>query len=293
MGQRMLNYSTVKAWNFGEIVHEYSARDTILYALGVGLGRDSCNERELAFLYERQLKAIPSMATTLGSPGQWWRHPATGVNYKSNLHAEQDLELFAPVPAAAKIVAQNRVTALHDRGPDRGALAEIERDISDETGRLIARLRRIEVLRCSGGFSAISGSHDPHPTLLRRIEETRTPDAVKEVRISPRAGLIYRLSGDYNPLHVDPAVARIKGFPRPIFHGLGTFGHVCCAALAELCDYDGVRMTRLGMRFSQPVFPGDILRLEFWTVAPGQVCFRGFAVERGVKVIDNGVVTYH
>ncbi len=127
------------------------------------------------------------------------------VDYESNLHAEQDLELFAPVPVAAKVVARNRVTALHDHGREKGALAEIERNISDEAGRPIARLRRIEVLRCSGGFSQISGMHDPHSAFLPRIEETRAPDIIKEVPISPRAGLIYRLSGDYNPLHVDPA----------------------------------------------------------------------------------------
>lgn len=288
----MLNYSMVRAWDFGDIVQEYSARDTILYALGVGLGRDPCDERELAYLYESGLKVVPSLATTLGSPGQWWRHPDTGVDYESNLHAEQDLELFAPVPAAAKVLARNHVTALHDRGRERGALAEIERDISDDSGRPIARLRRVEVLRDSGGFSQISGMHDPPPAFLPRIEAMRAPDIIKAVPISPRAGLIYRLSGDYNPLHVDPAVAKSRGFPRPIFHGLGTFGHVCWAAVAALCDYDGARITRLGMRFSQPVYPGDTVRVEFWKAESGQARFRGFAVERGVKVVDNGVVGF-
>lgn len=289
----MLNYSKVRAWDFGDIVHAYGTRDTILYALGVGLGRDPCDERELAYLYERDLKVVPSLVTMLGSPGQWWRHPETGVDYESNLHAEQVLELFAPVPAAAKVIAHNRVTALHDRGRDRGALAEIERDIRDETGRPIARLRRIEVVRCSGGFSEISGTHDPRPAGLPPIEQAGAPDIVKEVPVSPRAGLIYRLSGDLNPLHVDPTVATSKGFPRPILHGLGTFGHVCCAALVSVCDYDPTRMSRLGMRFSQPVYPGDTLRVEFWNDKPGQARFRAVAMERGVKVIDNGVIGFH
>lgn len=288
----MLNYSKVRTWDFGDIVHDYETRDTILYALGVGLGRDPCDPRELAYVYESHLKVVPSLATTLGSPGQWWRHPETGVDYESNLHAEQILELFAPIPTAAKVTARNRVTALHDRGRNRGALAEIERDIRDEAGRMIARLRRIELVRCSGGFSEISGTHDPRPASLPPIERVGAPDIIRDVPVSPRAGLIYRLSGDLNPLHVDPEVARSKGFPRPILHGLGTFGHVCYAALAVLCDYDSGRMNRLGMRFSQPVYPGDTLRVEFWNDEPGQARFRAVAVERGVKVIDNGVIGF-
>ena len=206
----MLDYRAVKDWPFGDIVSTYTERDTIIYALGAGFGADPTDPNELRFTYENGLRALPSMATIFGSPGPWWRDPRTGVDYARNLHAEQDLVMFAPLPVAGTMIGRNRVTALHDRGAERGALAEIERDIVDQaSGRLVARSRRIEVLRSAGGFSAVSGVSDARPQMLPPIEEAeRTPDVELDVALSPRAGLIYRLSGDYNPLHVDPQVAR-------------------------------------------------------------------------------------
>jgi acyl dehydratase len=231
------------------------------------------------------------MPTVFGSPGPWWRDPRTGVDYAKNLHVEQDLEIFAEIPVSGTAIGRNRVTALHDRGPERGALAEIERDIIDAaSGTLLARSRRIELLRGAGGFSAASGVSDEAPKTLPRIGDAGPPDVEFDLPLSPRTGLMYRLSGDLNPLHVDPATARQAGFPRPILHGLGTFAVACHAALSGLADYRSERIRRLGVRFSSPVYPGDILHFQFWREGGNTARLRALAPERQVTVLDNGVV---
>ena len=287
----MLDYERIRNWDFGEIVSEYRERDLILYALAAGYGGDPTDEAELAFLYEERLRPLPAIATTFGSPGQWWRDPRTGVNYFANLHVDQDLRLLAPIPVHGAAIGRNRVTALHDRGEGRGALAEIERDIVDgATGRLLAVSRRIEVLRESGGFSAASGVSDPRPAPVAEMpDDLGSPALSEEVALSPRIGLLYRLCGDLNPLHVDPAVARGAGFHAPILHGLGSFAVACGVVVRLLCGYDPSRLKRLAVRFVAPVYPGDRLRFEFWTLPDGTARYRARAVNRDTLVLDRGI----
>jgi acyl dehydratase len=187
-------------------------------------------------------------------------------------------------------VAKSRVTALHDRGPERGALAALEREIRNAaTGRLLARAKRIEVLRGDGGFSARDGVSDPAPERLPKLDVgERKPDLEIELASLPQAALIYRLSGDYNPLHADPAVARRAGFPRPILHGLATFGMAAHAVLRGVCDYAPSRLQRLAARFTAPVFPGETLRFEIWIERDERVRFRAHARARAVIVLDCG-----
>jgi acyl dehydratase len=116
----------------------------------------------------------------------------------------------------------------------------------------------------------------------------RAPDAVCELKTRPEAALIYRLSGDYNPVHVDPAVAQAAGFPRPILHGLCSFGVSGVALLKTLCRWDPTRLQEIGCRFSSPVYPGETLRVEMWALGGDRHAFRTRVVERDTVVLSHG-----
>jgi acyl dehydratase len=262
----------------------------MLYALGCGLGADPLDPQQLRFVYEDGLKVLPSMAAVLGTPGSWWRLPGTGVAWQHVLHAQQDVRFLKPLSVQASVTGRNRVTHLHDRGPGRGAVAGLMREVVAEDGTVLARASRIEVLRQDGGFAAAGGpSDEPPPRLDPLPEACGVPDVEIDLATLPQAALIYRLSGDPNPLHADPAVARAAGFPRPILHGLGSFGFAAHAVLRGCCDYSTEALQRLAVRFVAPVFPGETLRFHLWRHDLRRVRFRAWALERGQLVLDNGL----
>lgn len=289
----MLDYAAVRNWDFGAIRFDYGARDTVLYALGAGLGMDPTDDAQLRFVVEQApggLRALPSMAAVMGSPGTWYRDPRSGIDWVRMLHGEQDLEILRPLPVAGSMVGRNRVTALHDRGAGRGALMALAREIVDaETGEPVARGRRIEVMRGDGGFGATCGGGDPRPPALPPIPaDAGPPTWAVDLPTSPQAALIYRLSGDVNPLHADPATARAASFDRPILHGLGSFAIATHAVLRGWLDYDATRLRRIGMRFTAPVYPGETLQVAIWRETPDRVRFRASVPGRGT-VLDNGI----
>lgn len=270
-------------WNFGEIEHRYTERDTILYALGVGLGSDPTDLDQLRFVYEENLLALPTMAVVLAAPGFWVKNPETGVDWVRVLHGEQGIALHRQLPAAATVVGVTRVTDIIDKGREKGALAYSERKLFDRaTGDHLATLTATSVWRGDGGFSD-ERREAPKPHTV----PNRNPDDHCDLPTLPQAALIYRLNGDGNPLHADPRVAKQAGFPRPILHGLATFGVAGHALLKTVCDYDPARLFEMKARFSAPVFPGETLRTEIWLDA-GACSFRCRAVERNVVVLDNG-----
>ena len=270
-------------WRFADVEESYGARDTILYALGVGLGNPPDDLDQLPFVYEKGLKALPTMAVVLGYPGFWIKNPATGIDWTRALHGEQGLELFAPLPAEGTVIGRTRITSLIDKGKGRGALMYSEREVIEKaSGRTLCRLKQTSFLRGDGGFGGPDGPvPPPHPI------PARAPDLALELPTTPQAALLYRLSGDDNPLHADPAVAAAAGFPRPILHGLCTFGVVGHALLKALCGYRVERLKRMQLRFSAPVFPGETIRTEIWR-EDGVVSFRAKAVPRDELVINNG-----
>lgn len=290
----MIDYDTLRNWDFGELVHSYSERDVMLYALGCGLGFDPLDKKQLAFVYEDGLLTMPSMAAVIGTPGAWWRKPATGVDWKHALHAEQDVRFFRPLPVRATMKALNRMTHLHDRGIERGAVAALVRDIFDEYDQPVAQASRIEVLRKDGGFSSRSGRHDDPPPRLTPMPEhcQASPDFALTLPTLPQQALIYRLSGDPNPLHADPDVAAQAGFHRPIFHGLGSFGYAAHAILRACCDYDPTSLQRLAVRFVSPVYPGETLSFHIWRIDNRTARFRAHAIERNERVLDNGLAEF-
>jgi acyl dehydratase len=267
----------------------YRDKDVMLYALGVGLGRDPMNERELAFVYEKGLKVVPTAATVLaaggGRPRQAAQKPGLRVSELNRVmvvHGEQKVELHKPLPAAGNFTATSRTVGAFDKGKDKGAVVVNETVWTDESGEKVATLTGSTFARGDGGFGGPSeGAPEPHEVPARK------PDLSVPFETRPDQALLYRLNGDRNPLHSDPEFARRAGFPRPILHGLCTYGITCRAVLQEIVDYDADRIASHQARFSAPVFPGDVITVDFWKDA-NVVSFEARVIDRGATVIRNG-----
>ncbi|MFM0385687.1 MaoC family dehydratase [Paraburkholderia dipogonis] len=281
----MVDYEKLKRFAIPDVRQTLTKRDTVLYALSVGFGQDPMGDGQLDFVdQKRGLVAVPSMAVVLGYPGFWLSNPATGVDPKSVLHGEQSIELFRPLPVEGEIIGRTRVTELIDKGVGRGALLYSEKHVTDAvTGELLAVTTSTTFLRGAGGFGGPSG-----PVKSIHSMPDGDPDITVELPTRPEQALIYRLNGDDNSLHADPEIAKQAGFPRPILHGLCTFGIACHALVRTLADYRAGRMKRMRVRFSAPVFPGETIRVEVWNDGS----FRCSVVERDLVVIDNGHVEF-
>ncbi|TKT74491.1 MaoC/PaaZ C-terminal domain-containing protein [Aquamicrobium sp. LC103] len=262
----------------------WDERDCALYALGVGLGADPLDGRQLSFLDERRMiVAAPTMATVLAYKGFWIEQVPAGVEVAGVLHAEQRLELHRPLPCRGYALRKTRPTGVVDRG-DRGAHIFIRETIEHaEDGGPLATLSSRIVSRGDGGC----GSTREAPGRRRAVPD-RVPDLTFEVPTLPQQALLYRLSGDHNPLHLDPTFARGAGFGRPILHGLGTFGMVGMALLGRLCDFRSERFRSLDVRFSAVVFPGETLEVSVWSTGEGEAMFSAGVAGRGA-VLDAGV----
>jgi acyl dehydratase len=268
----------------------YGDKDLMLYALGVGMGADPMDERELAFVYEKNLRAVPTVVTTLASgvarpapmappkPG----HRVSQINYLMVVHGEQKIELHRPLPTSGSFTAASRTIGAFDKGKDKGAVIYNETVWTDDAGEKIATLTGSTFARGDGGFGGPSeGAPEPH------VVPTRAPDMSLDFATSPDQALLYRLNGDRNPLHSDPDVARRAGFDRPILHGLCTYGITCRAILAGITDYDPEPIKSHQARFSAPVFPGDVITVDLWR--DGQtISFEARVTARGATVIKNG-----
>lgn len=269
--EQLLNYP------FGRIEQAWTSRDTILYALACGAGAD-----DLALVWEKQLHALPSMASVLASPANWYADPASGLDHRQVVHASERIELDGPLPVSGSFVATPMIEAVVDRGEMRGALVVTGREIRDSaTGARLARVTHRALCRAEGGIGSWGDAPAPAPPL-----PDHAPKRVLDVPVSPRAAALYRLCGDVNPLHIEPQFARNAGFRAPILHGLCSYGHVVrviCAA------NPGAVLRIVDCRFTAPVFPGDRLSVEMWDSADG--C-RFRASVAGRVVIDNGEMIF-
>ena len=276
-----ITYDALMNYALPEVRQNLTARDSILYALSVGFGVDPMDLRQLDFVdHHRPLRAVPTAAVVLAHPGFWLADPATGVDAVQLVHGEQGIVLHRPLPVECEVIGRTRVTGLVDKGPGRGALLYTEKALTlAETGAPLATLTATTFLRGDGGFGGPSGPvRPPHP-----VPDT-PPDWTMDLPTRPEQALLYRLNGDDNPLHADPAVAARAGFPRPILHGLCTLGIVGHALLARLGGYDPARFQEMHLRFTAPVFPGETIRTEGWRGG----AFRARVVERDVVVVSNG-----
>ena len=278
-----INYEKLMTWKFPEIEQTYGKRDAMLYALGLGFGADPVDESQLQYVYEENLKALPTMAVVLGSPGSWMRNPESGINYLKVVHGEQWLTAHKPLPIEGTVAGHTRITSVIDKGEGKGAVVYIERKLYNKAnGDHLSTIVSSTFARGDGGFGGPSG---PAPSLHTLPEGA--PEKICDLATLPRQALIYRLSGDYNPLHGDPKVAKAAGFPMPILHGLCTYGTAAHAIIKTCCGYDASRLTGLQVRFSAPVYPGETIRTEMWKNG-GVVSFRSKVVERNVMVLSNG-----
>jgi acyl dehydratase len=199
------------------------------------------------------------------------------------VHGEQGFRIAKPLPVEGTIVGKTRVTGVVDKGQGRGALVMTENTVREKsTGEIICTLASTSFCRADGGFGGPTGpTKMPHPLPEAPAQH------VCDLPTLPQAALIYRLSGDYNPLHADPAYAQRAGFQMPILHGRCTFSIAGHAILKTLCLYDPKRLVTMEGRFSAPVYPGETIRTEMWQ--EGQiVSFRATVPARGVTVLNNG-----
>lgn len=284
----MIDFDKTRAWQSGDVRHSYTHKDTILYALGIGIGADPLDPAQLRFTYEKDLVTLPTMAAVLASPGFWMRERSElGIDFTKLVHGEQSVQLHAPLPPAATLLGKSRVTRIVDKGEGKGAVMHVEKTLTDEaSGQLLATTEQVLFLRGDGGFSRHGGGDEAAPPLPATPETA--PDLVLDLPTRPDAALLYRLSGDINPLHADPAFAAKAGFARPILHGLATFGVACHGLVKSFCDDDPTRLKAIRARLSAPVYPGETLRLEAWRLDGGALAFRGRLVERDVTVLTHG-----
>ena len=287
----MIDYAKLKARKFQDVEHAYDEKDTMLYALGLGYGHDPMDEKQLQFVYEKNLKALPTLPVVIASPGFWVKEPDSGIDWVRIVHGEQSLTVHKPLPVAGTVIGRLRITALVDKGEGKGALVYQERTLHEKSSNaLLSTIHSVTFCRADGGFSAQPGNGpkggDPAPAPKPATPDT-APQAVCDLPTLPQAALIYRLCADRNPLHAEPAVATAAGFPRPILHGLATYGVAGHAILKTYCDYDPVRLKSLSLRFSSPVFPGETIRTEMWREA-NRVQFRAKVIERDIVVLSHG-----
>jgi len=277
---------SLKAYPIADVEQSVTPEQCMLYSLSVGIGTDPMDAGQLRYVVEDGLCANPLMANVLACPSFWMQADDTGVDWKQTLHGEQYFEIHRPLPTTGILLGRTRVLGINDRGEDKGAFVYSRREVLDKaSGDLVCSVEQTTVCRGDGGC----GGHYAAPRQPRRLPE-RDADMVCELPISPQAALLYRLNGDRNPLHADPAVAAQAGFPQPILHGLCTLGVAGHAILQTVCDYDAARLKSMAVRFTAPVFLGETPHTEMWKEDDG-VSFRSSVVERDKLVLGNGWVT--
>ncbi len=270
----------------------YDDKDVMLYALGVGMARDQMNETELAFVYEKNLKVIPTAATVLASgmrgaagpaPEMPAGHRPSQINFLMVVHGEQKVELHKPLRASGTYTAQGRTVGAYDKGAGKGAVIINETVWTDEKGEKVATLTGSTFARGDGGFGGPSeGAPEPH------VVPTRAPDISVDFDTRDDQALLYRLNGDRNPLHSDPEVAKKAGFDKPILHGLCTYGITCRAILQEVVNFDPDQIYSHQARFSAPVIPGDTITVDIWKDGKN-ISFEARVKARNATVIKNGL----
>jgi acyl dehydratase len=276
-------YDRLLALKIPDVERTYTERDAIFYALSLGVGQDPVNVDELPFVYEDNTKVLPTFPVVAAQPGFWARELDSGIDWVKVVHGEHDLVLHSPMPARGTVRSHTRVIEVIDKGPSKGALVISQRQLNDKaTGELYATITQTTFCRGDGGFGGPPRTA-PEPHML----PTRAPDLVCDLSTRPEMALLYRLNADMNPLHADPAIAKSAGFPRPILHGLATFGVSGHAILKTLCGYDPGRFRSMAVRFSAPVYPGETIRTEIWRDGT-IVSFRARVIERDVVVLNNG-----
>lgn len=271
------------------IPFSWEHRDTILYALGVGVGVDvsAVDESVLRYTYENQnLKVLPSFGVVPAFPTLTgiFSVPGFDINPMMILHGEQYTEILCDeIPTQASTKTAGRVQAVYDKG--KGALVVLEAITTTDEGQDLFKNVFGVFIRGEGGFGGESG---PAPG---NDAPDRAPDHTIEYPTMSHQAILYRLSGDYNPLHIDPEFAALGGFDRPILHGMCTYGNCARGAIDTVCGGDPTRLRSMKARFATPVMPGETIVVELWKDSDTNYIMRAKVKERGVEVVKNAAVT--
>ncbi|MCG8588993.1 MAG: 3-alpha,7-alpha,12-alpha-trihydroxy-5-beta-cholest-24-enoyl-CoA hydratase [Proteobacteria bacterium] len=260
--------------------------DVILYHLGVGAGLGAPTDaKELEYTYEKNLKVLPSYGVipVFGALGGLGNVPGLQFNFAMLLHGEQDLEVHRPLPTAAKIESRGKVAGLYDKGKAALVVLEVE-TVEKESGEALFTNRFSLFLRGEGGFGGESG-----PKAGNEAPD-RAPDGVIERKTMEHQALIYRLSGDKNPLHADPEFAKLGGFDKPIIHGLCSYGLVCKAIVDEVLGGDVGKVARYQARFAGVAFPGETYQVSYWKEGD-KILIQAKSAERDKPIISNAAIT--
>ena len=274
-----------------EVRGSYSNRDSLLYAVAIGMGKEPLDTNELEYVCETVgTRVVPTAATVLTQPSRQVKTNAERIsenlmskmNHLMMLHGEQRLEIHQPLPPAARTLIANRLSGVYDKGEGKGALVTNETTVKLEDGSPLYTVGNTLFYRSDGGFGG-SAEGAPVPHML----PSRQPDTVCELPQRSDQALVYALCGDRNPLHRDPGIAANAGFDVPILHGLCSYGIACHAVLKTLLDYDQSKIKNFDARFSSVVFPGETHIVEMWR--DGEVIsFRTRIKERDVIALNNG-----
>jgi acyl dehydratase len=264
----------IEGFEYEPVSARYGARETILYALGVGAG---ARDDELRFVYETGLQALPTFPVAPPFAALMSMEDVLGIDLATVLHGEQRLRLHRPVPAGGQLDIRAHISKVWDKGA--GAVIDTTADVVVD-GEIVATTTYASFVRGGGGFGGERGSG------LRPPAVDRPPDAVATETTLDRQAQVYRLAGDTNPLHVDPAFARAAGFERPILHGLCTYGFAARMAMHLVAGGRPESVTGVDARFTDVVYPGDALTVELWRIDPQRTYGRVSVVARDAVVID-------
>lgn len=292
-GNEFIDVDQALGYELPEVKSSYDERDLAIYALGVGAAKNPLDDKGLQTVYELHgegMRAIPSYGVipaintilTLAKEGK----TAPGLHYglERILHGEQSTELLRPLPTSAKLTHKSKVVDIFDKG--KNAVVVNETKSYDEDGDLLLINRFSAIVRGVGGWGGDRG-----PTDEKNVPPNRAPDAVVEERVPENQALLYRLSGDWNPLHADPAMANAFGFEKPILHGLCTYGYATRHVVEKMAkDGDPRFVKKIDVRFADPVYPGETLVTEMWRESPTHIVFTTKVKERDKVVLSKAAI---
>jgi NAD(P)-dependent dehydrogenase (short-subunit alcohol dehydrogenase family)/acyl dehydratase/putative sterol carrier protein len=265
----------------GPVTKNYTWRDPVLYALGVGAGFS-----ELEYCYERNLKVIPSFS--IAAIFEFLSHIGinSNINLAGILHGEQELIFHNPIPPEGSLITEGKITHYYDKGKEKGALVVGESDTFHSDGKKLFTSIITIYSRFDGGFG---GENAPKKDV---VFPDREPDFAVTASPSPDQPLVYRLSGDIFDLHVNAEFAKMAGFKMPIMHGLCTHGFACRALMQSLVPGEPEKVRRLVCRFTKPLYPGTPIKTLIWKTGEGKAVWRVVNAETGAVTIDNGIFEY-
>ncbi|MDG2002969.1 MAG: MaoC/PaaZ C-terminal domain-containing protein [Novosphingobium sp.] len=261
----------------------YTDNQLLLYNIAVGMGRDPLDLKELPFIFEEpELRGVPTAGMVIGAGGGSLYDNA-GINWTGVVHGEQRLTMHRPLPPSAELTGSSRISEVVDKGEEKGALIAVTSETKLASGEALFTTESVIFARRNGGFG---GPRDqvkaPH------VLPEREPDLVHVTETRLDQAALYRLTGDRTHLHIDPGFAERAGFPRPILHGLCSYGIACRALLASVCEYDPARIRQFDVRFTKPVYPGETIHTDIWLDGE-TVSYRCRVAERDLVVLNNGL----